>query len=398
LIFQDGKAKKTAIIRRDPLPKKRKKRKQKSSSALSQGEQLLLAGLVDDLTAVDASALIERIQDTHIAEAFTESLPLDEPKTVDLLSEIQKAFPQKSVQKAVRKAFFRLRQRGISVPESEPEEAPAFAVAKEEPSAYVGSIDGAGNRPLFIAAPRGASGVDLAMGLVNDEHGISEFVYGRYSRKRMKEVKDIFFSKVPHMVETTLPHAATVLEHAYQMQEDKSGEAAGEYLRLRPWLLEKIKLLDKPAVAELVPKESVGADMMTPSQIDRLFQHKLMDSWTVDPEKLKHLTEEIARAQESPIFISEVQRREHISKIKEEGIAKLFSEKERVKYRRRLEEMAFVFFKLGEEPLARLCRSVALSLEEKDSFLKLNPFLKALAERSLAQIREPARSSPLILR
>jgi hypothetical protein len=143
--------------------------------------------------------------------------------------------------------------------------------------------------------------------------------------------------------------------------------------------------------------DSVTADMLTPTQLERLLQHDLMISWTLDPETLRPLSEEIARAQESPIFISEGQRREHISKIKEEGLLKLFGEKDRMIFRTRLEEMAFVFFKIGEETLARLCLAAALSLEGKAPLLKVNPFLNALIDRSLGQSRKTARSSPLIL-
>ena len=379
------------------MPKKKKQKKQAAYPALSQDEQRLLQRLLEDLKTTDPASLAERIQSHHIAEALAENLPLEEPKTPEILSEIRKTFPQKTVQKALRRAVFRLKQRGITLPDSEPDEAPAFAVAKEEPSAYVGPIDGSGSRPLLIVLPRGASGVDLAMGAVSDEQGFIEFIYGRYSKKRVNEVKELFFSKVPHMVETTLSHAARVLEHAYRKEEGKPGPATGEYLRLRPWLIGNVEIRDRLVVADHIPLDSVTADMLTPTQIEKLLQHKLMISWVLDPEKLSPLSEAIASAQESPILISEGQRREHMSKIKEEGIIKLFGEKERMVFRMRLEEMAYVFFKMGEETLARLCLAAALSLEEKAPLLKANPFLNALVDRSLGQSRKTARSSPIIL-
>jgi hypothetical protein len=103
------------------------------------------------------------------------------------------------------------------------------------------------------------------------------------------------------------------------------------------------------------------------------------------------------KAEESPIFISEAQRREHIGKIKDEGINEIVGEKDRATYRRRLEEMAFVFFKKEEEMLARLCLAAALSLGEKTSVLRANPFLTALAERGLALVHKHAPASSLIL-
>ena len=379
------------------MPKKKKQKKQAAHAVLSQDEQRLLDRLLEDLETIDAAELAKRIPGPSFAQALLENLPLEGTKTPEILSEMRKAFPQKNVQKAVRKTAFRLKQRGITVPDDEPDQAPALAVAKEEPSAYIGPIDGSGGRPLLIVLPRGASGVDLAMGAVNDEQGIIEFIYGRYSKKRMKEVKDLFFSKVPHMVETTLSHVAAVLEQAYREEEGKPRPATGEYLRLRPWLLENSEPLDRPVVSDFIPMDSVTADMLTPTQLERLLRHDLMISWTLDAEKSRPLSEEITRAQESPIFISEGQRREHVNKIREESIVKLFGEKERMTFRTRLQEMAFVFFKIGDETLARLCLAAALSLDEKTSLLKVNPFLNALIDRSLGQKRRAAPSSPLIL-
>jgi hypothetical protein len=45
--------------------------------------------------------------------------------------------------------------------------------------------------------------------------------------------------------------------------------------------------------------------------------------------------------------------------------------------------MAYLLWKLGEENLARICLRCALSFLERDSFLKVNAFLKALIEKSL---------------
>jgi hypothetical protein len=396
LIFHVRKAKKTSIIRRKYLPKK-KKQKKRAPVPLPNEAKLLLTGLLEDFKAIAPTTLVSRIPDPQMAEALAENLPLDDPGAPDLLSEIGKAFPQKNVQSAVRKAYFKLKQRGIPVPDREPEKASALAMAKEEPSAYLGPIDGAGNRPLFIILPQRALGVDLAMGMVSDEQGIIEFIYGRYGRKRMREVKDLFFSRIPHMVETSLSHAATVLEHAYRKEEGKPSAPAHEYLRLRPWLLENVELLGRPAVADFIPLNSVTADLLTQTQIERLLRHELMTSWAVDQEKLRPLSEEIAKAEESPIFISEAQRREHINKIKGEGITKLLGEKDRSTFKTRLDEMAFIFFKIGEETLARLCLAAALSIEEETTLFKVNPFLNALVDRRLAQVRKHARSSPIIL-
>ena len=380
------------------MVKKKKPGKHSPSPPLAPEEQLLLSRFLEDLKTLAPARLLDQIPSPALAERLVENLPLHDPGTPELLPAIGKAFPQKAVQKAVKKKLFKLRQIGISMVDREPETGPAFSLTGEEPAAYIGPIDGAGNRPVLIAIPQRPSGVDLAMGVAGDEKGIIDFVYGRYSRKKMKEIKDIFFSKVPHMVETTLSHVATVLEHAYRQEKENPGDPAGEYLRFRPWLLKNTESLEGPAVSDSIPLSSVSPDILTETRIQRLLHHELMASWAVAPERLGLLMEEIKRAEESPIFISEAQRRERISSIKEEGIAKIFRGKDREVLRNRLQETAYLFFKIGEETLARLCLASSLSLDEKDSPLRVNPFLSALVDRSLAQLREPARSSPLILR
>jgi len=51
-----------------------------------------------------------------------------------------------------------------------------------------------------------------------------------------------------------------------------------------------------------------------------------MASWIIDPTSLRPVIEDIRKAEESRIFISEGQRLEHIRRIKYEGISKLFTE------------------------------------------------------------------------
>jgi len=112
-----------------------------------------------------------------------------------------------------------------------------------------------------------------------------------------------------------------------------------------------------------------------------------------DLKDLGSLIEEIRKAEESRIFISEGQRLEHIHRIKYEGIPKVFSEARRLSLKYRLEEMAYVFLTSTEENLARLCLAAAASLGEKESPIKVNPFIKFLMERSLAYYLKSTRSS-----
>jgi hypothetical protein len=362
-------------------------KKTPGDSVLTPQEKELLDVLLGDLSRVDPPRLAEEAASPQFIETLVERLPVTDPQTPAILLGLRSFFDEKRVLKAIKKTAFRLKQKGILLPEEQDAERPVLKTYKQgetDTSAYLGPIDGTGSRPVFISVPQMPAGVDVAIGVVNDEEGIIEFAFTRYSKKRMKEIKDLFFSKLPNMVQTTLSHAADVLERAYNAKAPAVTDSARAYLQFRPWLREHTFTIERPEAYRLLPPEVVSSDLLSDSQLQRLFEHKLMATWIIDLRSLRPLIEEIGKAEESRIFISEGQRLEHIHRIKYEGIPKIFSEARKLSLKYRLEEMAYVFLKSDEEPLARLCLAAASSLAEKESPIKVNPFIKFLLERSLA--------------
>jgi hypothetical protein len=255
----------------------------------------------------------------------------------------------------------------------------------------LGPIDGTGSRGVFIALPQIPTGVDLGLGLVNDDQGIIQFVFDRYSKKRMREVKELFSKGFSHMVEVSLSHAATILERAYAQNEPGQEESFSGYLQLRPWILENVVLLDHGVIYDFIPQESVASEVLTPSAIDKLLGHQLMQSWIIDLEEMKPVLEEIVEAEGSPILVSEEQRADRIDDIKKKGIDKIYPVSKRPLMKSRLEETAYIFYKLEEEEYARLSLSAAQSIDENNSIPGINPFLRAMVERSLKLYLEAAK-------
>ena len=335
---------------------------------------------------MDPPKIMQQIQSPEVARALVKQLPSKHPKTVSLLSAIGEAFGEKSVQKEIKRAFFRLKQKGIPIPEAEqPEKAlsPLKRTETAEPDVYVGPVDGSGSRVLFVALPRVPKGYDIGMGVISDVEGLLEFVSGTYSKKQMKEVKSMFLSSVDPLVETSLSHAATILEGIHDREGLGRADAANNYLQIRPLILEKASLLERPRIYDLIPEEDLSQESLTDSRIQKLLNQKLLESWVVQPEEIRPILEEIQKTEESPILISEVQKTARIEEIKEKAIADLYPEPKRDLLKNRLEETAYVFTQLGEDEYARLSLAAALSLDKEDSILGVNPFLKAFVERSL---------------
>jgi len=377
------------------MSQSKKKRTSPSPSVLTPEEQSHLDALLGDLGQVEPERLSEQGLKPGFAEALVESLPATDPHTPRILLGLRASFHEKPVQKAIKKAAFRLKQKGIVLPEeqvSEPSLVRTGKSSESEISAHLGPIDGTGSRAIFVSVPQLPAGVDLAIGVVNDEEGLIEFAFTRHSKKRVKEIKEVFFRNLANMVETTLSHASEVLEKAYAAKGPEVSDSARAYLRLRPWLLANASGTGRPEVYGLLPPEAMSPALLTDSQLQRLFQHEFMASWIIDFKSLIPLIEEIRKTEESRLFISEGQRLEHIHRIKYAEVPKLFSEARKSRLKYRLEEMAYVFLKSAEENLGRLCLAASSSLAEKESPLTVNPFIKFLMERSLSYYLQTSQS------
>ena len=100
------------------MKKKKKQNKKKSPGipALTPEEKTHLDALLKDPNAVDLSGVEKQVTSPALALALMDKWPLDDPRTVDFLLAVRKAFDHKDVQKAAKKVLFKLRQKGISVP------------------------------------------------------------------------------------------------------------------------------------------------------------------------------------------------------------------------------------------------------------------------------------------
>ena len=371
------------------MGKKRKPSKKKPYpvSVLSPQQEIQLKALLANPKDIDLENLNEKISTPEIAQALVERLSANEPDAINILLALKDAFPQRIVQKAIKKTIFRFKQKGLSHPELEPAKGSHFfvkGVERSEPSVYLGPIDGTGSRGVFLVLPHLPKGVDVGMGVANDEKGILQFLYGRYTKKRMKEVREIFFSNFSHAVETSLSHVATILERAYQDSGQTLGKQAGDYLKLRPWILNNVSFLEEAAIFDLISPDSISEEALTASQIDRLLGHELMENWIIGPEKMGPVLEGIQKARESRILVSEAQKREQIEEVKKNAIHEIYSEEQCLRVKARLEEMSYVFFKLDEREMSSFCVAAARSVAAEGSPSWINPFLEAIMEHSLA--------------
>ena len=370
-------------MRRNKKPKKKKT----NHPSLMKSEETLVTSLLEDFKNVDPAEIVARIPHSHLAGIFLGRLPLDNELPVPLLLALDEAFKDKKLHKLVKRILFRLRQKGVPVDASFPQRASHNTILtrsqKEEPVAYIGPIAGTmGNRAVCIILQSAVKSYQAGIGLVSEAEGILQFLYGSFSKKRIKEIKGSLSQEAGPLVETSLPHAATILEIAYRRNMELHSDASSQYPELRPWLLENVTVLVRPIIYDFV-SEIPGDGTLSDSQLGKLFDHNLMDSWLIDFEGLKPFMEDILKVEGSLIVLSDAQKADHVRQIKDKSIEELFPGPKRTLLKHNLEEMAYFFFKLDQDEYSRMALTAAQNLDEEDTILRKNMVVEFLLELSM---------------
>ena len=367
-------------------PKKKSRKKRPSPSAASDREAALVASLLADSDTGDPVEIAGRLPDAHAAMIFVERLPTGHGSAVPLLRAVHDRFPDKNVRKAIRRALFKLERKGIQVPSFSGDDAESRGVLKPAASdahaAHVGPPDAEGYRSVMVVKAGRTRGVTVGIGFVSDGGGMRHFASSTLTRKDARGMRDQLSRKAGPLVETSLSHAATVLEAAYRRHLALDLDPPAEYLGFRTWLLENSRLLDRSPVHDLLPPESRPEGGLPDARLKTFLQHNLLASWVISPERLQPFIEAVRHAGDSPIFLTEAQKADRLREIRGKALRDLFPSSERAALKGRFEEMAYFFFKLGDPERAGMALAAGRMVVE-DTGPDLNPVIAFLLERSL---------------
>lgn len=115
-----------------------------------------------------------------------------------------------------------------------------------------------------------------------------------------------------------------------------------------------------------------------------------MKDWYFDEEAVTTRALELQRLRESRIVLSGEPREVRERRIVDAAIEALFTPERRRAVRRRLEEVAWVFWQTGRERAARQAVAAAFPIEDGPS--TRHPFVRALVEKSLELALEARRA------
>lgn len=307
-------------------------------------------------------------------------------KVAVLLQRMLQVSDKKKVQKIIRRALYRLKNRGIAIEEIPPkkEESILRPLQAEPPKGFGGGFDFMGHRFLLLVIPHTGRGWRVMRGVTSDTKGLIEFSGEEMTRKGFKA----FFEEIQGkssfpLVEMEPSYVGFLYVQAYQLTLEKKGILPQDFLSLKSEIEGIKKEYDKPLIYLYLQAEELAGDDRVLRRGGDLLKADLFQSWRIEEDQIRPYADEVWEAEESKIVLNQAQKEVRFQAIYQKALSELFSGEKRFLYKRRLEEMAYLLFKLGKEEEAKVSLAAALDLEKPLNLIQPNPFLFQLVIKSI---------------
>lgn len=339
--------------------------------------------------------------DGHLAESLT---TLSDAKTARILQRMLKISKEKKVQKMIKRSLYRLKSKGISIEETpfNKEASILRPVQAERPKGMGGGFDTVGQRFLLLVIPHSGRGGTVMEGVISDTLGLVNFSGEEMTRKGVRIfVEEIQKNSPFPLVEMEASYVGFLFAQAYRSTLERKEVAPQDYLRLKGEIENVKKEYERPLIYSYLPSDEVAGEDRQLGRGGDLLKVDLFSGWRIEEDLIRRYANEVGEAEESKIVLHPTQKEARFQGIYQKALSELFSGERRFLYKGRLEEMAYLLFKLGKEEEARLSLAVALDLEKSLNLIQPNPFLLQLIVKSiftlLAEANEKRAKEPSLI-
>jgi len=303
-----------------------------------------------------------------------------------LLQRMLEIYEEKRIRKAIKRSLYRLRSRGITIEEILPEKKESILrpLTVQPPKGFGNGYDISWNRFLILTFAHPGKGSIVLHGLVNDPEGLINFYGGEISKKELKN----FFEEVQKasptpVVEMEASYVAFLFTRAYQTTLMKGRTPPSDYVWFKGEVEKIKKEYERSLIYSYLEPEAIEGDERFLRRGGDLLRTDLFASWVIGDEEIRPYADEVWEAEESRLILNPNQKEARFQEVYQRALSNLFPEEKRLLYQYRMEEMAYLLFKLGREEEAKISLAVALDLKKPINFFQPNPFLYQLVIKSI---------------
>jgi hypothetical protein len=336
---------------------------------------LLLPQPVDQAIPVALATVVEVLSTMATPEAAT------------LLMQIATTTNTKEVQKAAKRALYRLKTMGVptdnvrlGTPRKSVLEVPKLPLVV----ALASQIDFAGNRALYLARRRPFSGLIFVSLIISDQRGVLDCNALPVTKKDLTRlVADIHADDRLTHVELPPTYAQQLVEQSYRLNLSTGAPVPPDFQGLHDLIGMPETLWEKGPIYQLIDGEELRSQPAWLAQAGSLLEVKEFQGWHVSPEAVQKYREDVKHAAESLIIVSPALQQERVEDAQKRALRDLFDAETCTRYRTRLEEMAYLLWHTNRPEDAKRAFASALAFQGDATQPTDHPFLRALFLRSV---------------
>jgi hypothetical protein len=367
-----------------------------------------LSGTVNEILQEVAAAQAREVKPEEILRGISSYL-VDEPalafplidalggvptaQTAQLLDEMMVVLQDKKAIKAIKRTLYRFKQKGLEWERKSSHERPILHPPHAgPPQGYVGALDSTGSRVIFIARPRLHGGARVYFGIVSDQEGIQRLEGTDLTTKGLREFVDESLSAAEFpVVEAPAGYCVYLLHEAAGLSQKLGKPIPQGYKDAEQGLRDVTWDGPVPLIYQHIQEESVRDNARLLKESGELHKIAPFSSWLLHPDAVRPYAEAIKEAEGSSIVLTPQQKDERLGSLYREALEGLFPEEQRLLWKRRLEEMAYILWMQGWEKEASMAVRAALDLTTPFSPIAPNPFCWNLLLKSLYGLLETER-------
>jgi hypothetical protein len=305
-----------------------------------------------------------------------------------------------ALRREIRRAMFKLRQRGIEAPLAEPAtgNVPAASAQASEIglSALLSPADADGARVVWILKARPGAGLKRLWGLVSERDGLFGITLTPLTRKELRhERADLERRAGVALIDADWRVADFILCDAWRRTPESHRGEVRNFFALRTELIAQSPPTD---LKHPVYDEFAAELAHDPSAA--LMQEPEIAEWPIAPAIVKPYADEIAGLRNSVIVLSRVQQEDRVVTVIERAIAELLTGEISTRLRRHLEDTAYYFARTGRRPQAAWAAEAAARIRDGADLKRIaffQAFMRAQLGAIIAEEEQHQREEPRLI-
>lgn len=305
-----------------------------------------------------------------------------------------------AARREIRRALFKLRQRGIAAPQAElPAQStgPATSADSETAlSALLSPADADGARVVWIMKARPGAGLKRLWGLVSERDGLFGITLSALTRKELRhERADLERRAGVALIEADWRVADFILSDAWRRTPESHRGEVRDFFALRTELIAQSPPIDlkHPIYDEFTANlaKEPAADLMKEPEVA---------AWTIAPAAVKAYADEVASLRNSVIVLSRMQQEERVVTVVERAIAELLGGEIGIRLRRHLEDTAYYFARTRRRDQAASAAAAAARLRDGADLKRVaffQAFMRAQLGAIIAEEEQHQREAPRLI-